>query len=599
MEALSAEERAKKMMEGVPDLPPLLAAILAETRAKQQRAKERVEQGLPAEDPEEEAQAKAAKRAKVGGPLLLEGPGAHLMVATNDAPIPKEVDSEDSDSEEEPEAPPGPPDAAHCKAQGPGFSGAAAGQPVKLTIMARDAAGKRVREGGAHILVMVEPVGAAPAADGGEAEAIEAEVEDHSNGTYTAIYSVPSKGNYQLHIEVNSEPMGGSPFPIFFSAPAPAPPAPTAQDASAEAMHLASLAPGSLPLMTADAIKQQQQAVAGGVSAAMAGIEAAAAVAAALGTQMFKIGLRFASALKEETLARMVVVGGVPADAKKDELKELFGQAGKLDDVILAGSDTGFAFLEFRKPEGAVAAAALNGIVVLNQSVLRVELATEAKKARDAAAAAAAQPYLAMQAMQRQQFALLQQQQHALAEQVVAMRVQQRVGVAPPAPAPKPHDSDSQKSAAIAAAIALSKKLAAAAGGDAAAAAAAAAPVANGSDRKRSRSRSCDRRRRSRSRERRRSRSRDRRSGRRSSKDRKERRRSRSRSRERRHHKHRHHHRKDRRRSRSRDRKGGEDKEGSAEKMDVDGAPQGGGKPPAVAAAATDELEALLEELGE
>ena len=185
-----------------PDCPPRSssppAAILAETRAKQQRAKERVEQGLPAEDPEEEAQAKAAKRAKVGGPLLLEGPGAHLMVATNDAPIPKEVDSEDSDSEEEPEAPPGPPDAAHCKAQGPGFSGAAAGQPVKLTIMARDAAGKRVREGGAHILVMVEPVGAAPAADGGEAEAIEAEVEDHSNGTYTAIYSVPSKGNYQV-----------------------------------------------------------------------------------------------------------------------------------------------------------------------------------------------------------------------------------------------------------------------------------------------------------------------------------------------------------------------------------------------------------------
>lgn len=28
MEALSAEERAKKMMEGVPDLPPLLAGAL-------------------------------------------------------------------------------------------------------------------------------------------------------------------------------------------------------------------------------------------------------------------------------------------------------------------------------------------------------------------------------------------------------------------------------------------------------------------------------------------------------------------------------------------------------------------------------------------
>ncbi len=118
------------------------------------------------------------------------------MVATHDQPIPKELsDSEDSSDEGEPDAPPGPPDAARCRAHGPGFSGAAAGAPVSLTITCRDAAGKRVREGGAFILVMVE----ATAPPGGEEpEPIQAEVKDHGNGTYTASYEVPSKGNYQV-----------------------------------------------------------------------------------------------------------------------------------------------------------------------------------------------------------------------------------------------------------------------------------------------------------------------------------------------------------------------------------------------------------------
>lgn len=180
----------------MPDLPPLLAQILAETRAKQLRAKERAEQGLPPEEDEEKKQAKG----KPGGPLLLEAPpSAHLVIATHDAPIPKELsDSEDSDAEGEADAPPGPPDPERCKAHGPGFSGAAAGQPVKLTITARDAAGKRVREGGAHILVMVEPVAPPGTAEGEEPEAIQAQVEDHGNGTYTAVYTVPSKGNYQV-----------------------------------------------------------------------------------------------------------------------------------------------------------------------------------------------------------------------------------------------------------------------------------------------------------------------------------------------------------------------------------------------------------------
>lgn len=178
----------------MPDLPPLLAQILAETRAKQARARERAEKGLPPEEEEEKAKGRAGKE---GGPLLLEGP--KFMVATHDQPIPKELsDSEDSSDEGEADAPPGPPDAARCRAHGPGFSGAAAGAPVSLTITCRDATGKRVREGGAFILVMVEPTVPPGTASGEEPEPIQAEVKDHGNGTYTASYEVPSKGNYQV-----------------------------------------------------------------------------------------------------------------------------------------------------------------------------------------------------------------------------------------------------------------------------------------------------------------------------------------------------------------------------------------------------------------
>lgn len=331
----------------VPDLPPLLAQILAETRAKQARARERAEQGLPPEEEEEKAKGRAGKE---GGPLLLEGP--KFMVATHDQPIPKELsDSEEDSDEGEADAPPGPPDAARCRAHGPGFSGAAAGAPVSLTITCRDATGKRVREGGAFILVMVEPTAAPSAAGGEEPEPIQAEVKDHGNGTYTASYEVPTKGNYQvraarlgnlvrvgpvhrgagcsrqvspqglgavararcpglaapgssranrqlvscrregssrvvsrlrgcmqptaaalhppcpslqLHIEVNGEPLGGSPFPVFFSAPVPQP-----------AAAPAAPAPGAAQPPAADAGAQQAAATTA-LAGALAGIEAAA-----------------------------------------------------------------------------------------------------------------------------------------------------------------------------------------------------------------------------------------------------------------------------------------------------------------------------------
>jgi hypothetical protein len=187
----------QKQQEELPPLPPLLAQILAETRAKQAAKKTKDLNAANGDEKAEAAEAEDDGEAKVAsGPLFLEAPPVGVRVQGTDVPeeFGREIDSE-SEDEVQPEQPPGPIDPSRCRAHGPGFSGSSAGQTVKLIITARDSAGKRIREGGAHVLVMVEP----PTAPGTtEADAIEAEVVDHSDGTYTASYSVPTKGNYQV-----------------------------------------------------------------------------------------------------------------------------------------------------------------------------------------------------------------------------------------------------------------------------------------------------------------------------------------------------------------------------------------------------------------
>lgn len=279
------EARRAKAEADLPPLPPLLAQILAETRAKQQAAKEGREY-VPERKAGSDGNASDGEGQPPSGPLLLEGPSSGLVMQGTNVPDRQPGDS-DSDSDAEPEAPLGPLDPARCRVHGPGFSGGAAGQPVKLTLTARDTNGKRIREGGAHVLVMVEPPRAPGAQE--EPDAIEAEVTDHGDGTYTVVYTVPAKGNYQvcpaclaggatvmpamrcsactswgahnarhsrhckpccrralhgaelrpslaplahaaadprpllppplqLHIEVDGEPVGDSPYPVFFSA---------------------------------------------------------------------------------------------------------------------------------------------------------------------------------------------------------------------------------------------------------------------------------------------------------------------------------------------------------------------------------------------
>ena len=144
------------------------------------------------------------------------GPIVEHNVRSSPAPCASQSsqsDEEGSESDEE-LIPPGPIDPDRCTTSGQGFSGGAAGAPVSLTLLAKDSSGRRIRDGGAHILVMIEKKGLGS----DDEEPIEATVIDHGDGRYTATFSVPDKGSYELSIEVNGTPIGGSPFPVYFSA---------------------------------------------------------------------------------------------------------------------------------------------------------------------------------------------------------------------------------------------------------------------------------------------------------------------------------------------------------------------------------------------
>jgi hypothetical protein len=72
---------------------------------------------------------------------------------------------------------------------------------VKLVITAKDSSGKRIREGGAYVQVYVEPASAAAAAAQLQPERVDAVITDHNDGTYTAFYTVTSKGNYKVQLQ--------------------------------------------------------------------------------------------------------------------------------------------------------------------------------------------------------------------------------------------------------------------------------------------------------------------------------------------------------------------------------------------------------------
>lgn len=103
-----------------------------------------------------------------------------------------ESSSSDSDNEEFPSGPICP---EMCLVGGPGFAGGSAQSSVAFRVTAKDDRGTTIREGGAYVTAKVVPGTTARAAG---ATDIVAEVKDNDNGTYTASYTVPVRGDYQV-----------------------------------------------------------------------------------------------------------------------------------------------------------------------------------------------------------------------------------------------------------------------------------------------------------------------------------------------------------------------------------------------------------------
>jgi len=70
--------------------------------------------------------------------------------------------------------------------------------PAYFHIQARDSRDKNLTEGGDYVVVRVIPGTTAMAGGAKEAEAI---VKDNGDGSYTATYSVESRGDYQVGLE--------------------------------------------------------------------------------------------------------------------------------------------------------------------------------------------------------------------------------------------------------------------------------------------------------------------------------------------------------------------------------------------------------------
>lgn len=122
-------------------------------------------------------------------------------------------ESDEEDLKKQSSAPAGPVHPLKCTAAGNGISGGSAGDVVSFVVTLKDASGRRLLTGGAIISARVSPKDSS-------AESIKATVVDKGDGTVIVSYVVPTRGNYSVSVECNGLPIMGSPFPVFFSAPA-------------------------------------------------------------------------------------------------------------------------------------------------------------------------------------------------------------------------------------------------------------------------------------------------------------------------------------------------------------------------------------------
>lgn len=356
----------------------------------------------------------------------------------------------DSSEDDAAEEPPGSPAPEFFMASGPGLAGGAAGVRAAVTITARDVNRRRVRDGGQGAEVMVKVL---PARPGGGGEPIIAELTDRGDGSYVAIYQVPEKGNYNVHIEVEGTEIDGSPYPVFFSAHDPNVAAAAAAEtadylaavgaaegaagtdgaavATAKAPKVIGAALGNNPAPAVappgTMVPPAAAAVAAAATAATAPMSFpgfpqvsnpaayAAAVAAAQASAsripytLQVLAKHLATQKGPEVFSRCVVVFHFPgAQITADALKTIMGVTGSVKDAqVHAVGAEWLGFVEFATPEEAHGACGLTGTKVGDQA-MQVVLAPPVSL-QDVASA---NPLLALQmeTIQKAQAAMAQQQ---------------------------------------------------------------------------------------------------------------------------------------------------------------------------------------------
>ena len=320
----------------------------------------------------------------------------------------------------------GPAVASLCTAKGAGIGGGTAGVPASFVVEAFDVQGRRVRDGGAAVVVRVVPTGATahtlanPAPESGlqPLAAVSPEsvlVRDAKDGSYHVSYTVPMRGDYAVAVTFDGVPISGSPFPVFFAgsatplpvlAAAPllglvgVPGGGTCKDfmngrcfrSDCKFAHVA--APGAATMMlpgdpSALVAKAHAAALLGGSGLAAAGLP----------TSMLALPT---TAAHVEELGRTLHVGNLSPLVTLEQLKQLFSYCGTVVECRIAGDSKQFAFVEFSTGAEAAQALGLNGMM-MGDRPLRVEIAKTVRLVKPAAAAGVA-PNAAMQA----QFAMAQ-----------------------------------------------------------------------------------------------------------------------------------------------------------------------------------------------
>lgn len=293
-------------------------------------------------------------------------PSGALVLHGSVAAGKRQYDSDDSDSDDSDGEPPkevGDVDPSRCKVSGPGFSGTAAGAPVHLYLYAHDAYGRRLQSGGDEVVVRVSPASSSMQLPG----PIEVTVLDNGNGTYTATYTPPIKGNYFIAVEVNYLPITGSPFPVFFSNPLS--PEEAAAAAAAAAATGGSGAPGAAATPPPMSLDPAVQAMAAAAKQAISGANEQASVA-----------------------MRTVYLSNMSAGVSLEQYRQLLSIPGKIQDIKQAGEGSNtMLIIEYATVHEADEAVKMNGMAVGDRSLV-VQNGVTYQAAQTSVAAMAATP---------------------------------------------------------------------------------------------------------------------------------------------------------------------------------------------------------------